>query len=83
MNDIMLTKMNLNIHKKSSTSFTNVIQKYKVKIEAGRSIVKTNLIQNLLNMIKSTIINSYIEFFKTCKRAFLKTEILLQFRQFS
>ena len=88
INDIMLTKMNSSIYKKSSMNFTNIIQKsqnqswnrsrendhqkFNWKVHWTFSD-SLNIAENSLNMIM------HVSFFEVCEHAFLKKKILLQF----
>ena len=90
MNNITLTRMNLSIHRKSSMSFTNVIQKSQSQSRnwnRGNDHQKfdwkvhwifsdsLNIVERSLNMIM------HVSFFETCEYVFLKKKILLRFWQ--
>ena len=90
INDITLTRMNLNTHRKLSMNFINVIQKSQSQSrnrnrESGHQKFNwkvhwtfsdsLNIAENSLNMIM------HVSFFETCEHAFLKKKILLRFWQ--
>ena len=92
INDITLTRMNLNTHRKLSMNFINVIQKSQSQSrnrnrESGHQKFNwkvhwtfsdsLNIVENSVNMIM------HVWFFETCEHVFLKKKILLRFWQFS
>ena len=99
MNDITLTKMNSSIHKKSSMSFTSVIQKnqsqnrnrshesdhqkFDWKVH-WTSSDSLNIVEGSLNTVENSLnMIMHVSFFETCEHAFLKKRILLRFWQFN